>query len=50
MGILSWIRKKLFRKRCGCDHHYRKHWRRASGPYGGYVRRCAKCGKVIEKF
>lgn len=50
MGILSWIRKKLFRKRCGCDHHYRKHWSRASGPYGGYVRRCAKCGKVIEKF
>ena len=35
MGLISWIRRRLFRKK-ECCHHYRKHWSRASGPYGGY--------------
>jgi len=48
MGLISWIRQRFFRKK-ECCHYYRKHWSRASGPYGGYMRRCTKCGKIERK-
>lgn len=54
MNIIKWLRRffrKLFiRAKPECEHHYRKHWCRRHGPYGGYVRRCVKCGKEIERY
>nr|DAL80854.1 MAG TPA: Halobacterial output domain 2 [Caudoviricetes sp.] len=47
MGLISWIRQRFFRKK-NCCHHYRKHWSRAYGSYGGYVRRCTKCNKIEQ--
>ena len=47
MSILEWL-KKHFGKKVRCQRC--KHWSRDIGLYGGYVRRCPKCGKVIEKF
>nr|DAJ76484.1 MAG TPA: Halobacterial output domain 2 [Caudoviricetes sp.] len=44
---ISWIWKKFFQK-SKCSHHYRKHWSREAGSCGGYVRRCTKCGKILD--
>ena len=44
MNVLTWFRQHY------CRHSYRKHWSRDFGPYGGYVRQCAKCNKVIENL
>lgn len=43
MNIFKWFKQKR------CDHYFRKHWCRRYGPYGGYVRRCVKCEKEIER-
>ena len=43
MSPFLWLRQNFF-----CRHQYRKHWSRASGQHGGYVRRCTKCGKILD--
>nr|DAV63968.1 MAG TPA: zinc finger domain protein [Caudoviricetes sp.] len=41
--LFQWFRQRR------CHHQYCKHWCRHHGPYGGYVRRCVKCGKEIGR-
>ncbi len=48
MGLYIVDQAEVFQEK-ECCHHYRKHWSRASGSYGGYVRRCTKCGKIERK-
>lgn len=38
--MFGWLKQRR------CRHHYWKHWNRGSGLYGGYIKRCTKCGKV----
>lgn len=38
--IAIWLKEKL------CKHKYRKHYSRDSN---GYVMRCVKCGKEVER-
>nr|DAO20050.1 MAG TPA: antitoxin [Caudoviricetes sp.] len=47
MGFFKWIR---WIRQHRCRHHYRKHWSRDSGPYGGYVMRCSLCGKEKGRY
>ncbi len=43
MDVLTWLRQHF------CQHNNQKHWSRGSGPYGGYVKRCTKCGKIAPR-
>ncbi len=42
MGFFTWWKQRR------CKHIYKKHWSRSAGQYGGYVRRCVKCGKIED--
>lgn len=47
--FLSWLKWFFCRMKPECEHLYRKYWSRLYGPYGGYVRRCVKCGEEIKR-